>query len=137
MTDTTPSVSEFDEWDETAETTALEDAATAVTVRHVIKNREYWALTPSGNLYKLPLFLSLADFEALSASDDATESVAQVKRILTAFMGDEQAGQLEHEPVQVVLNLLQDYGATITRIQGVGLGKSSASNASSKEKTAG
>lgn len=135
MTDITPGIKEFDEWDEAAETAALEDAATAVTVRHVIKDREYWALTPSGNLYKMPLFLSLADFEALSAADDAAESVTQVKRILAAFMGGKQAEKLEREPIQVVLNLLQDYGATITRVQGVGLGKSSGSNDSSKERT--
>ena len=79
-------------------------------MRHIIKNNEYWALTPGGTVYKLPLYLSIADFEALSNTQTDTESLEQVKRILTVFAGDEQAERLEHEPMQVAFNLIQTTG---------------------------
>ena len=44
-------------------------------MRHIIKNNEYWALTPGGTVYKLPLYLSIADFEALSNTQTDTESL--------------------------------------------------------------
>mgnify|MGYP007128034093 CR=1 FL=1 len=86
-------------------------------MRHIIKNNEYWALTPGGTVYKLPLYLSIADFEALSNTQTDTESLEQVKRILTVFAGDEQAERLEHEPMQVAFNLIQDYGETLAKSQ--------------------
>ena len=67
--------------------------------------------------------LSIADFEALSGASTDTDSLDQVKRILTVFAGDEQAKQLEREPMQVAFNLIQDYGETLAKSQGVELGK--------------
>lgn len=131
----TPTIAEFDEWDEIKETEALEEVAKQVKVRHIIKNNEYWALTPGGTVYKLPLYLSIADFEALSNTQTDTESLEQVKRILTVFAGDEQAERLEHEPMQVAFNLIQDYGETLTKSQGVELGKSPTSAESSTPMT--
>ncbi len=131
----TPTIAEFDEWDETKETEALEEVAKQVRVRHIIKNNEYWALTPGGTVYKLPLYLSIADFEALSNTQTDTESLEQVKRILTVFAGDEQAERLEHEPMQVAFNLIQDYGALLAKTQGMDdLGKSADSADSSNPK---
>lgn len=131
----TPTIAEFDEWDETKETEALEEVAKQVRVRHIIKNNEYWALTPGGTVYKLPLYLSIADFEALSNTQTDTESLEQVKHILTVFAGDEQAERLEHEPMQVAFNLIQDYGALLAKTQGMDdLGKSADSADSSNPK---
>lgn len=132
---TAPSIAEFDDWDETKETEALAEVANQVKVRHIIKNNEYWALAPGGTVYKLPLYLSIADFEALSNTQTDTESLDQVKRILTVFAGDEQAKQLEREPMQVAFNLIQDYGETLSKSQGVELGKSPTSAESSTPKT--
>ena len=131
----TPTIAEFDDWDETKETEALAEVAKQVKVRHIIKNNEYWALTPGGTVYKLPLYLSIADFEALSGASTDTDSLDQVKRILTVFAGDEQAKQLEREPMQVAFNLIQDYGETLAKSQGVELGKSQTSVESSTPKT--
>ena len=124
----TPTIAEFDDWDETKETEALAEVAKQVKVRHIIKNNEYWALTPGGTVYKLPLYLSIADFEALSGASTDTDSLDQVKRILTVFAGDEQAKQL-------AFNLIQDYGETLAKSQGVELGKSQTSAESSTPKT--
>lgn len=132
---TAPSITEFDDWDETKETEALAEVANQVKVRHIIKNNEYWALTPGGTVYKLPLYLSIADFEALSGASTDTDSLDQVKRILTVFAGDEQAKQLEREPMQVAFNLIQDYGETLAKSQGVELGKSPTSAESSTPMT--
>ena len=132
---TAPSIAEFEDWDETREAEALAEVANQVKVRHIIKNNEYWALTPGGTVYKLPLYLSIADFEALSGASTDTDSLDQVKRILTVFAGDEQAKQLEREPMQVAFNLIQDYGETLAKSQGVELGKSQTSAESSTPKT--
>ena len=132
---TAPSIAEFEDWDETREAEALAEVANQVKVRHIIKNNEYWALTPGGTVYKLPLYLSIADFEALSNTQTDTESLEQVKRILTVFAGDEQAERLEHEPMQVAFNLIQDYGETLAKSQGVELGKSPTSAESSTPMT--
>lgn len=124
----TATIEEFDAWNDKAEAEALAAAAQKVSVRHIIKNNEYWALTPSGHIYKLPLFLSIENFDALSNAASDTESVEQIKRILAVFAGDEQAKQLEREPMQVAFNLIQDYGQLLAKTQGVDdLGKSETS----------
>ena len=51
--------------------------------------------------------------------------------MLSAFAGDKQAEQLNGEPVQVVFNLLSDYGDAVVRAQGTSLGKSNGFPASS------
>ena len=132
---TAPSIAEFEDWDETREAEALAEVANQVKVRHIIKNNEYWALTPGGTVYKLPLYLSIADFEALSGASTDTDSIDQVKRILTVFAGDEQAKQLEREPMQVAFTLIPDYGEPLAKSQGVELGKSPTSAESSTPMT--
>ena len=127
----TPTIAEFDDWDETKETEALAEVAKQVKVRHIIKGDVYWALVPGGRTYKLPLSMSIDDFTRLSNTSDDTESVEQLKRILSAFAGDKQAKALNGEPVQVVFNLLSDYGDAVVRAQGASLGKSNGSPASS------
>ena len=123
-TNQTPTIAEFDAWNDEAETRAIAETSDKVKVRHINKNSEYWALAPGGTIYKLPLFLSIADFEALATAADDSQSIKQIKRILTVFAGEERAARLEREPMQVAFNLLQDYGATLTKTQGVdGLGK--------------
>ena len=75
--------------------------------------------------------MSIDDFTRLSNTSDDTESVEQLKRMLSAFAGDKQAEQLNGEPVQVVFNLLSDYGDAVVRAQGTSLGKSNGFPASS------
>lgn len=131
----TPTTADFDAWNEQDEAEAIAETAKQVKVRHIIKNNEYWALAPSGHIYKLPLFLSIENFDALSNAVSDTESVEQIKRILAVFAGDEQARDLEKEPMQVAFNLLQDYGLMLSKSQGVELGKSPVSADSSTPKT--
>ncbi|KAE8127294.1 hypothetical protein [Bifidobacterium tibiigranuli] len=127
-TTTSPTIEEFDAWTDTAETEALHDISQRFHTRHIIKGDLFWALAPGGAIYKLPLALSINDFEALSNAQTDTESIEQIKRILSAFAGDKQSQQLEREPIQVVQNILDDYGRTITRSQGADLGKSAGSS---------
>ena len=63
------------------------------------------------------MFLSIHDFEALSSAADDSESIEQIKRILTQFAGEEQAKKLEDGPTQIAFSLLQDYGATLMKTQ--------------------
>lgn len=76
----TPTIAEFDDWDETKETEALAEVAKQVKVRHIIKNNEYWALTPGGTVYKLPLYLSIADFCRILNSEDGVRIRADFAR---------------------------------------------------------
>ena len=113
-TEWTPTLEDFENWTDDDEQSALDAIASRMKIRHIIKNDEYWALAPGGVIYKLPMFLSIHDFEALSSAADDSESIEQIKRILTQFAGEEQ----------IAFNLLQDYGATLMKTQGVELGKS-------------
>lgn len=121
----TPTPADFDSWTDEDEQAALTEVSQATQVRHIIKDNSYWALVPGGNIYKLPLYLSISQFEGLSSAESDEESFAKIKSILSTFAGPEQAARLEDEPLQVAYNLLQDYGETIAKTQGVAdLGKS-------------
>lgn len=130
-TDFKPTVEDFDQWTEKNDEEAFASIAQNYKVRHIIKGDVYWALVPGGRTYKLPLSMSIDDFTKLSNTSDDTESVEQLKRILSAFAGDKQAKALNGEPVQVVFNLLSDYGDAVVRSQGASLGKSNGFPASS------
>ena len=108
-TDFKPTIEDFDQWTEKNDEEAFASIAQNYKVRHIIKGDVYWALVPGGRTYKLPLSMSIDDFTRLSNTSDDTESVEQLKRILSAFAGDKQAKALNGEPVQVVFNLLSDY----------------------------
>lgn len=132
----TPSIEEFNQWNEEFERRALEAQAKNFEVLHVIKDNAYWALTPSGSIYKLPMAMSITDYERLSNAETDTEGIEQLKRIIETFAGKNQAGKLEREPVQVVMNILNDYGSVIARSQGASLGKSDGSSDDSASTTA-
>lgn len=117
----------FDTWTDEQEEAALAMASNAFQVRHIIKGDEVWFLAPRGVIYKLPLALTLKDYQRLSSMDN-TESIEGVHELLRAFMGDDAADKLDDEPAQVAINMLLDYGQLMTRTQGVTLGKSTDSS---------
>ena len=124
MNDKTPTKAEFDAWTPESEHEALAAIAEAFHVRHIIKGDTFWALAPNGKVYKLPLGLSIKDFEALSAEGNSdVQSISAVKDLIRSFAGPEQAESLEAQPVQVVMNILNQYGTVIRDSQGADLGK--------------
>ena len=131
-----PSAADFDAWTQEDEEKALEALAERMKVKHLIKDGSVWFLAPHGHIYKLPLNLSIDDFVRLSDLQSNTEQIQTLKDILTAFAGEDAAKELAKEPTMVPFNILNDYGELLAKIQGVELGKSSASASSSKEKTA-
>lgn len=74
-TEWTPTLEDFENWTDDDEQSALDAIASRMKIRHIIKNDEYWALAPGGVIYKLPMFLSIHDFEALSSAADDSESI--------------------------------------------------------------
>lgn len=118
-----PTLDEFDNWTDDDEQVAFENAKKLYQIKHVIKGDTYYARTPDNTLYKLPLSLSIHEFEALSNTDNDVESIAQLKKLLRDFAGAKQAESLEKQPVQVVINLLSDYATILTKTQGATLGK--------------
>ena len=124
MNDKTPTKAEFDAWTPETEHDALAAIGEAFHVRHIIKGDTFWALAPNGKVYKLPLGLSIKDFEALSAEGNSdVQSISAVKDLIRSFAGPEQAESLEAQPVQVVMNILNQYGTVIRDSQGADLGK--------------
>ena len=131
-----PSAADFDAWTQEDEDKALEAASERMKVKHLIKDGSVWFLAPHGHIYKLPLNLSIDDFVRLSDLQSNTEQIQTLKDILAAFAGEDAAKALAKEPTMVPFNILNDYGELLAKVQGVELGKSSASASSSKEKTA-
>lgn len=131
-----PSAADFDAWTQEDEEKALEASAEQMKVKHLIKDCSVWFLAPHGHIYKLPLNLSIDDFVRLSDLQSSTEQIQTLKDILAAFAGEDAAKELAKEPAMVPFNILNDYGELLAKIQGVELGKSSASASSSKETVA-
>lgn len=131
-----PSADDFNAWTADDEDKALEAAAEQMKVKHLIKDGSVWFLAPHGHIYKLPLNLSIDDFVRLSDLQSNTEQIQTLKDILAAFAGEDAAKELAKEPAMVPFNILNDYGDVLAKIQGVELGKSSASASSSMGKTA-
>ncbi|MCQ4792551.1 hypothetical protein NE692_03615 [Bifidobacterium adolescentis] len=131
-----PCAADFESWTQEDEEKALEASAERMKVKHLIKDGSVWFLAPHGHIYKLPLDLSIDDFVRLSDLQSNTEQIQTLKEILAAFAGEDASKELAKEPAMVPFNILNDYGEVLAKIQGVELGKSSASASSSKEKTA-
>lgn len=131
-----PTAADFEAWTQEDEDKVLEASAEQMKVKHLIKGDGVWFLAPHGHIYKLPLNLSIDDFVRLSDLQSNTEQIQTLKDILAAFAGEDAAKELAKEPAMVPFNILNDYGEVLAKIQGVELGKSSASASSSKEKTA-
>ena len=127
----TPTVEEFEAWTAEDEAKALQESAEAMNVKHIIRDGNVWFLAPKGHVYKLPLALSIDDFVRLSELQSNSEQIQMLKGILETFAGEDAAKELSKEP----FNILDAYGEVLARVQGVELGKSSTSAASSKEKT--
>lgn len=130
-----PTVEEFDAWTAEDEAKALQESAEAMNVKHIIRDGNVWFLAPKGHVYKLPLALSIDDFVRLSDLQSNSEQIQMLKGILETFAGEDAAKELSKEPAMVPFNILNSYGEVLARVQGVELGKSSTSAASSKEKT--
>lgn len=121
----TPTVEEFDTWDEKKETEALAKTARQYRVRHIIKGDSVWFLAPGGHVYHLPLNLSIDDFLALEEAASDSDQIKAVTSILESFAGKNEAERLRKEPMLVTLAIIGDYGETFAKIQGAPLGKSS------------
>ncbi len=131
-----PCAADFEAWTQEDEENALEASAERMKVKHLIKGDGVWFLAPHGHIYKLPLNLSIDDFVRLSDLQSNTEQIQALKDVLAAFAGEDAAKELANEPAMVPFNILNDYGEVLAKIQGVELGKSSASASSSKETVA-
>lgn len=131
-----PCAADFESWTQEDEDKALEAAAEQMKVKHLIKDGSVWFLAPHDHIYKLPLALSIDDFARLSDLQSDTEQIQALKDILADFAGEDAAKELAKEPVMVPFNILNDYGDVLAKIQGVELGKSSASASSYTERMA-
>lgn len=118
-----PTVEDFDAWDQEHEDKAIEKVAMGFRVKYLIDADDavFFALTPSGGVYRLPLGISVSDFDALMNLEDG-DSVAALKGILAAFGGGD-AKRIEAEPIATIADMLAAYGKVVAKVQGVGLGE--------------
>lgn len=131
ITGNAPTLEDFDNWTAADDDAAIRDAVKAFGVKHIIKNGQYWCLVPGGRIYKLPLALSLDDYDRFMSAQNDAESIEGLRALLNDVSPD-QGAQIAAEPVQVLQNLLGDYAAIIVKTQGVSLGESTNSTDSSK-----
>ncbi len=116
----------FDAWDEAAEEAALEQAAAAVDVKHiVIEGRTFAGRFPDGTIIQAPLVFSVADLEAVTAETD--NPVDQVKALLRRLGDDDGAEQLQNQNLTSVVIFAEKFFTTFSRVTEVALGKSSRS----------
>lgn len=116
-----PTDEDFESWDEGSDEEAFSHLAESFRVRHVIGDGHYFGKAPSGTVYRMPLGISIATFEALTA-DTNVESIEALKGLLAEFAPG-QVESLEREPIQVVMSLVADYMGCVARAQGVTLGE--------------
>lgn len=122
-----PTDEDFEAWDEARDDEAFSALSASFRVRHAIGDGHYFGKAPSGSVYRMPLGISIATFEALTA-EQSTDSAEALRGLLEEFAPG-QVGELEHEPIQVVQNLLEDFLTCVVRAQGATLGESQASPA--------
>lgn len=115
-----PSEEDFEGWDDEKEAAAVAQIASGFGVRHVIGDSTYFAKTSTGNVYKLPIKISISTFERLT--DDAGDPIAAVKGLLREFAPDCYERLLD-EPIQVVSALLLDFMTVVGKTQGADLGE--------------
>lgn len=115
-----PSDEDFDSWDEAKEAAAVAEIASGFGVRHALGDSTYFAKTSTGNVYKLPLKISISTFERLT--DDAGDPIDAIKGLLREFAPDCYEPLLD-EPIQVVSALLVDFMKVVGKTQGVELGE--------------
>ena len=115
-----PSDEDFDSWDEAKEAAAVAEVMSGFDVRHVVGDSTYFAKTSTGNVYKLPLKISISTFERLT--DDAGDPIAAIKGLLREFAPDCYEPLLD-EPIQVVSALMVDFMTVVGKTQGADLGE--------------
>lgn len=116
-----PTEEDFEAWGDGSDEEAFARLAESFRVRHVIGDGHYFGKAPSGTVYRMPLGISIATFEALTA-DTNVETIEALKGLLAEFAPG-QVESLEHEPIQVVMSLVSDYMTCVARAQGVSLGE--------------
>lgn len=117
-----PTDEDFEAWDGAKDEEAFSALSGFYRPRHVIGDGHYFGKTPSGGVYRMPLGISIATFEALT-SDTNVETIGALKGLLEEFAPG-QVDRLEREPIQAVQSLLEDYLSCVVRAQGASLGES-------------
>lgn len=115
-----PTDADFEGWSDEHEEEAVRRAADLFRVKYVVGDGTFFAKAPSGNVYRLPLGISIDQFRALDGSD--AESVSALRSIVASFAPDD-ADKLAGEPILVLGDMLSKYGAVVAKVQGASLGE--------------
>lgn len=116
-----PTAEEFEAWDESMLEEAVKEAAEAFKVKWMVKGMGFYAQLPSGKVYRLPLGISAATFEELANVDDS--QAVEVFRSLFRAFAPKRVEDLENEPIQSVMGMMERYGEAVALVQGASLGE--------------
>lgn len=116
-----PTDEDFESWSDERESESVREAAGMFKTKYVVGGGTFFAKAPSGSVYRLPLGISIDQFEALSSEDDV-ESVSALKAIVETFAPDD-AEKLAGEPILVLGDMLSKYGSVVAKVQGASLGE--------------
>ena len=113
----------FDSWDETREEAAIHAAAEAADVKTIIVERTFAGRFPDGQVIRVPLDISVADLDAITA--EADNPVDQVKHLFERI-GDEQAAEaLTKQGLTSAVIFAQRFFEAFQKVAQVALGKPS------------
>lgn len=127
MTNDSTTIEEFDQWNDDLEDKAIEEFASRLDVKHIIKDGEYVALLPGGTMLRLPLALKVSDFTALASAGGGNEGLDMLRGLMSELSGGASDRIFDTMPLQTLLSLSADYGAVLAKTQNATLGKYSLS----------
>jgi hypothetical protein len=121
-TDTEFTDADFDSWTEEDEAAAIQEMAKTMGIRYIIsEGRFFVARFPDGHIIKVPVAVSLDDFEALP--DDSEGPVKQVQALLGFFGQEEDQEYLAGQNFPTVIDFASKYFDVFKRIAGASVGE--------------
>lgn len=113
---------EFDAWTPEQEEAAIQEMAKAAAIRYIVSEHRFFvAKFPDGHVMKVPLSISLDDFETLP--DDDAGPVKQVEALLGLFGQEDDQRYLAGQSFPTVIDFAAKYFAVFQRVAGASVGE--------------
>lgn len=121
--DTLPNGLDFDTWDETAETAAIQQIADNSGIKYVVGDGHFWGRFPDGRIIKTPVKITVSVLEKVSELTNAGDEVEQVRQILTLLGDQASADYLNNADLISVTDYATKYFKVFERITKVTMGE--------------
>ena len=121
--DTMPNGLDFETWDETAETAAIQQIADNAGIKYVVGDGHFWGRVPDGRIIKTPVKITVSVLEKVSELTNAGDEVEQVRQILTLLGDQASADYLNNADLISVTDYATKYFKVFERITKVTMGE--------------